>query len=238
MSDSTPAPSLHAFLATLQEQLKDLAERRGINIKTHEGIGYAFSLWTADLLMRGDASLQADLDDVANRGAGDLGCDVVLIDDAGRNLIVVQTKFQGLGRKPHTLEEDGLIALSRRHDDLLSHEFLDQGNEHAKDLLGGYSELAREGYRVRFYFVTTGKATERHQLIIREQNERYDKANASVTVELIDRGALRELYTTTSSLERSIPDSIEIDLPSGQWFIKDGKNPCLIAVVKGNEIRN
>ena len=237
MSDSSPPASLHAFLAELQEQLADITTERGLTT-SDEARGYAFSIWVASLFMQGDESLRADLDDVVNRGGGDLGCDVVLTDDANRTLIIIQTKFRGFGKKVKTVDEDALIALTRRHDDLMSPEFLAHGNEQAKELLGGYPDLAKEGYNLRFYYVTTANATDRHTELVEKANKRYEESNYAVRVQLLDRTRLRDTHARTVSLERSIPDTIEMDLPAKQWFIKEGENDCLVAVLKGNELRN
>ena len=56
--------------------------------------------------------------------------------------------------------------------------------------------------------------------------------------ELYDFTRLKEYYIRSQSLELSGPAEVVLRLPTGQFFQKDKPFPTLVAVVKGNELRN
>jgi hypothetical protein len=145
MKTTADPKSLNDFMTTVQEGMDYHCAQHGIDSKTNEGAGYAFSVWVADLFMRGDERLRCDFDDAVNRGGSDLGVDIVLRDDGARQLVLVQTKFQGTGRKTKPLDADALAAFCTQHERLLSDKFRERGNAQAKALLGEYSDLFKEG---------------------------------------------------------------------------------------------
>ena len=66
----------------------------------------------------------------------------------------------------------------------------------------------------------------------------YEQRNLNITCHLYDFSGLKEYFVTSQTLEQTIPDVVEIDLPRDRFFEKLDPHPTVVAVVKGNALRN
>jgi hypothetical protein len=60
----------------------------------------------------------------------------------------------------------------------------------------------------------------------------------AVSFEVMDFSALKELFTEAETLEQSIPEHVEFQLPQDRFTIKDKPHKTLLAIVKGNSLVN
>lgn len=228
--------SLSQFTALLRSELEEIARHESLNLDKTENRGYAFAIWAAELLMARDAGLEEDPGDVVLRGGSDLGVDAVLTDDASRTIILVQAKDHGTGRKAKPIAPNELKAFIGIHSRLKESAYIETGTQAARELLSSYPDRVKEGWKARFYFMTTASASDQtHQLIERE-NALLEKGEDDVAYELYDRSRLRDTYVEIESLDASIPDRVELDLPSKYFVEKQGPMRCLVAIMKGNSL--
>ncbi len=236
MADSSTG--VHAFLEQLREDLTRIAKELHLDLSKNEHAGYAFSTWYAQLLANSDASLPDDIVDNVMRGGSDLGIDVVLPDDANKTIVLAQTKFRGHGRAQKDQNPAEVEAFLRKHDQLQDHSFIGKGSKQARELLGPYTHYLKNGWKAKFHFVTTAVASDRCHEDVQRRNTELAAKDLDVTYALIDRDGLRAAYDRAQSLDAAIPESVEIDLPDGQFVEVPGPMRCVLAVLKGNELRN
>ena len=108
----------------------------------------------------------------------------------------------------------------------------------AVEALGDYNENIRDNWSVEYYFVSTGFASFRVQEMPDSFNSSFEKQGLPIKCYLLDFQRLKEYYVRSLSLESSIPREVQIHLPKNQYFEKKIPFQTLIAVLKGNTLRD
>lgn len=231
--------SLNTYLEKLREDLERICAQEGLEASTAEHAGYAFARYVASLFMDHDFGLEDELDSVVLRGGKDLGVDIVLQNDISRTIVLIQTKYRGTSaNKPKDIEPEAVHAFLHRHADLLDPARVSDGSELAKELLSSYRERVDHEWKARFYFVTTAKIGDELRAACERHNRQTGASPHDVEFALLDRSDLREMSNQVSARELSIPELVEIDLPADTFFEKETPRPCVIAILKGNSLRN
>jgi hypothetical protein len=232
--------SVNQFKALVTEGVRSAAKERGWDFNSAVQRGFAFQLWVARLMSTIDGGFDTDPDDSIVLESGDLTADVVLIDSTRQHIVVIQCKFVSLSKTPTpALDEHEVANFFGRHPQFRDRGWVRRhGSATIQEMLNDYDDLVRDGYGVTFRYVSTGTASERVNEIASRQNAAYSKAGESVMCELYDFTGLKEYFVRGQSLEAGIPDEVEIRLQRGQFIEKDQPRPTLIALLRGNELRN
>jgi AIPR protein len=225
--------SVNEFKNVIHEQLEQTASEYSLGSNYDQGI--AFKYWIASLIVSAEQNYQGEPTDVTV-SSKKLGVDVILEDEANRTLLLCECKYRTALK---SIDEDDIRIFSQRHKSYMVPGWIkDNGSPEAIALLSDYPERVKDGWNIEFRFVSPGQITDDIRDLVRHQNEEYEKDGERVYCDIHDFGVLKDYYVRSLSLEASIPDEVVLDLPSGQFFEKADPLPTVIAVVKGNSLRN
>src|SRR5262249_12357614 len=128
----------------------------------------------------------------------------------------------------------------KRHEIFLTeHEWISaHASDQLHDLLADYAERVKSGWKVKFYFVSTGRASDRTRELVESMDRTVKLRTENVSFELYDFYGLKELYTRSRSIEAPISPFVDIQFPEGRWLLKEEPHDTLLAVVKGNALVN
>lgn len=229
------------FRKILRDRMTEIGAQYGWDISKPPQSGWAFQMWCAETVTDYDQGLETDASD-ALLYSHDLKADFVLEDSARQSLVVGQGKYVAPNAKKKSVIEDEVVDFFNRHDHFMNRDWVRKnGSEDAFDLLGDYAEKLNAGYAVHYYFMTTGKASPRVKDAVATINEKYARSPHNISCLLYDATELKDFYNRSRSLAASIPDKIEIDLSTGQWFERKDKSRdfrTIVTVLKGNTLRN
>ena len=227
--------STNEFKKLLSEELSELCDERDWNYDHQTERGYAFQHWCAKLVAGTERTYDVDPDDAVLL-TKDLKADFVFEDTNAKHILIGQCKHVRQGRLVDETEVNDFFS---RHKYFMDPAWVaEHGSQQAVTALIDYRDLIDSGWSVSFWFFTTGKASERTKTVERKRNEDYEEQNLNIACRLYDFSGLKEYYVTSKTLEQSIPETVELDLPTGCFFEKDDPHPTVIAVVKGNALRD
>ncbi len=229
--------STETFRRLLHDQVQKICNDRGLDIQVHKSKGTAFQVWCADLLRRANRDVETDIDDAIFE-TNDLGADVVLEDRLNERLIIAQCKCGNFQSKAAPIAEEPVTAFLQRHQQYQRRDWVKRfADERLGGILGDYTELLVQGWKVAYYFITTDAASEKLHKLVDQANEHAGKNGQSVQFTLLDRPPLKEFYQRTLSLDGHLGVDLEADLPANSFFMIYDPYPTLVAAVKANWIR-
>lgn len=227
--------STKEFKTIIAEEMREVAEREGLSLSKNADRGYAFENWTADLIFAAEDAYEGDPAD-AIQGSHDLGLDLLFEDSANKLLVICQCKYT-TPQKP--VSETDVTSFFNRHERYMDRRWVTKhGSEAVQELLLGYPDRVADGWNIVYRFITTGKATDKLHEIAEGETERYDAEDVSVRCEVLGFGELKNLYIRSLSLDETIPERVELNLPRDRFFEHLDPYPTLIAAISGNELRN
>ncbi len=104
--------------------------------------------------------------------------------------------------------------------------------------MGDYAAKIEGGYTIEYYFVSTGSATDRIKALAQRCSDGYRQKGLRISCHLLEFSDIKAFYTRTRSLEENIPSEVRLQLPEDRWIEKDEPYPTVIAVVKGNALKD
>ena len=169
--------------------------------------------------------------------SSDCGIDVILEDQNQKRYYFIQCKFVRFSAQ---LEESEVSHLCDRHSLFQDRTWVKKHvtQETQFDVLGSYEDLLRSGYSIHYYIASTGQASDRVKDVAASRQADINRDEPGVTLDVMDFGALKEFYIEAETLEQSIPERVEFQLPQGSFTIKNQPYKTLLAVVKGNALVN
>jgi hypothetical protein len=234
---ATSKLSVNDFRDRLRNEVQEVATAHGWDINSSNGRGYAFQLWIASLFCNEDRGYDTEPEDSLLYST-DLKADIVLEDTARRHLLIAQCKYEGM-KKEVDIQESQVNDFFNRHELYLNSKWVqDHGSDSACDLLGDYKEKMALGYTVEYFFVSTGRASQRIHELTEMANSRFSEKNIPIKCHLVDFSALKEFYVRSQSLEESPPPEVRLQIPSQKFIQMEKPYPTIIAVLKGNSLRN
>jgi hypothetical protein len=229
--------SVKEFKEILQEEVQELARSHGWKYDTNVGRGYAFQLWVANTLSSEDRGFDTEPEE-ALLYENDLKADIVLEDTTRRHILIAQCKFQSVSENP-PIDETAVNDFFNRHEQFINSDWVRKhGSAEAIDFLGDYASKIDEGYTIEYYFVATGTASERIKTLAERCSNGYKAKGIRVACHLLDFSEIKALYARTRSLEENIPSEVRLLLPADKWIEKEDPHPTIVAVVKGNALRD
>lgn len=226
------------FRKLLLAEMTKLAAEHNWNLNQEFGRGYAFQLWCAITYSGYDQEVETEPEQAMMYGSKDLGADLVFEDSNRKHLIIAQCKYLSLTERKN-IDESDVASFVNRHA-LFSDQFWVRSNasEAAKEALIDYADRLANGWRASYLFFSTGRITERIADLVETFNEKYRKDAQPVTCTVYDIAGLKDFYIRSQTLEESIPDEVQLQLPRDRWIQKDDPLPTLLAIVKGNSLRS
>ncbi len=216
-------------------ELKAVCSERGWSYDNNAQRGWAFQLWVAELFCRREGL------DVSSEEAvffnNDCGIDIILEDQNQKRYYLIQAKVM----RPSALVDEAEVShLCDRHRLFLDREWVKKHvtQDMQFDVLGGYEDLLKSGYSVHYYFVTTATAAERVKDVVASHQSEINRDEPAISLDVLDFSALKEFYIEAETLEQSIPELVEFQLPQGSFTIKEKPHKTLLAVIKGNALVN
>jgi hypothetical protein len=234
MSQTAPL-TVDGFKKVLRAGVERACKNQGWNEAKENERGYGFQKWVGELIIQREG-LDANVDDGMFL-SGDLKIDVALEDPDRKLLYLIQTKYPSLAASP-PIPEDEVVAFLDRHNVL--HDHPDWVRKHANDQLmeyvGDYLEKLKDGWGIYFYFVSTGRASERVSTLVSEKHSSVRRAYSNVNFQLLDISGLKEFYIQAQTLEQSIPEETRFFLRKESWVLKQKPHEALLTIVKGNTL--
>jgi len=235
-----PSQSLtvNEFKDVLKTEVNEVAKSHGWDYNNQTHRGQSFQLWTANLFCNYDKGFDTEAED-SLLFSQDLKADIVLEDSNRRYLLIAQCKFLSLAKTPIAVDETEVNDFFHRHELFLDRDWVKKhGSEQAFDFLGDYKEKVQEGYTVEYYFVSTGKASDRIKELENNCNENYGSRGLRVKCFLFDFYALKDYFVRSLSLEENVPAEVIIQLSEVGYLQKTKPFETLVTIVKGNTLRD
>jgi len=218
--------------------MNEIAKSHNLDYTNQTYRGHTFQIWTANLFCNYDKGFDTEAED-SLLYSHDLKADIVLEDSNRRYLLIAQCKFTSLAKTPPNIDETEVNDFFNRHELFLDRNWVKKhGSEQAHDFLGDYKDKVEEGYAVDYYFVSTGKASDRINELVHICNEKFHKRSLPVNCFLLDLYGLKEYFVRSRSLEESIPEEVTIQLSDVGFVEKTKPYETLVTVVKGNTLRD
>lgn len=199
--------------------------------------GSAFQKWIGNLLVASDRNLETN--DVSENilYSRDLGVDLVLNDENQKHCYVIQTKYLG---RSGSIGDEVIRGFFSLHNDLMESDFIKGSNasNDAKDTLYDYQEQMKDGWRATWIFATNLSVSDHQKGIASSSQQGFESAGESVECRIYDLSEIERIYKINESQEQSIPDEVELTIPDGKFVLLKSPKKTLIAVVKGNFLRN
>jgi len=239
-SDNTLHPSsgsmtVREFSKVMREGIQKEAARNGWNADKAADRGNAFSLWVARVVHEAEETLDPEPEEALLR-TKDLKADLVFEDPTANHLVICQCKYV---KEKSPVDETEVIDFFSRHEHYMKTEWVrEHGSSDAVAALEDYAERFINGGSVQYYFVSNGDASKRIHEAARTINEKYRNDNLPITCELLDLSGLKEYYIRSMTLGERIPAEVTLQLPEGRFFEVHEPHRTLVAVLKGNALRN
>ena len=229
--------SVKDFKSQIKSDIEEIGKTCNWNITNTSQRGFAFQLWVAQMFCNADQGFDTDpLDSLLK--STDLHADIVLEDSSRNHMLIAQCKYESLTKEP-AVDEKEVADFFGRHALFQNTSWVKKhGSGDAVEALGDYNEKIRDNWSVEYYFVSTGFASFRVQEMPDSFNSRFEKEGLPIKCFLLDFQRLKEYYVRSLSLESSIPREVQIHLPKNQYFEKKIPFQTLIAVLKGNTLRD
>jgi hypothetical protein len=229
--------SVDTFRQQLRKEVATVCSSLGSNFDKEQDRGFAFQYWVADLLLKIE-----DIDSEVEGGVfktNDLKIDLSYEDEDGKLLVLGQTKFVSLASNPD-------ISESEVNDFFARHEILKEQSDwvftHASDdlydLISDYDSRLKTGWKIAFYFVSTGKASPRLKQLVEGLDKKVKETYENVSFELFDFYGLKELYVRSQAIEATISEFVDIQFAENTTISKQAPHRTLVSVVKGNSLVN
>ena len=222
---------------TIDSRMKKICEEMGWNFEKPVEKGYAFQKWVGDLLVRYDSHLEGDDIDSCMLLSRDLGVDIILDDTVQKHCYVVQCKYVGKHAKSNP---DSIRSFFALHRNLMHDQWVTQSNasNDAKIQLGDYRSKMQKGWRATWIFVSTAQIQDTCKSIAEQDTAMYSDDNVAVECRVWDLSEIKKVSREADSREKSIPDQVEFDIQQNQMLELDLSRKTLVAVVKGNSLKN
>ncbi len=227
--------STDAFRAKVNDQVRHICAERGWSFDNNAHRGSAFQFWVADLFCRREGLETAPEEAVFLNQ--DCGIDVILEDQNQKRYCLIQAKFLKFSAN---VDESDVSHLCDRHGLFRNRDWV---RKHTREdaqfeTLGSYEDLLKSGYSMHYYFVATGVASDRVREVAASRQAEVNREDPAISFEVMDFTSLKEFYIEAETLEQSIPEHVEFQLPQDSFTVKDRPHKTLLAVVKGNALVN
>jgi hypothetical protein len=229
--------TVESFRRQLRSEVESICKELGRNYDRDQDRGYAFEIWCSELLLRMEG-LEGDQSEFVY-GSNDIKIDIAFDDDESKVLYIAQTKYVNINTNPD-IPETEVNDFFSRHDMLIKDERWLQkfASDEIHDLLSDYRERAKKGWTIQWFFISTGRASERTKQTARGHDEKVKVKYPNISFTLCDFHDLKELYIRSRSIEASISDYLEIQFPSAAYITKKKPYLTMAALVKGNSLVN
>ena len=223
------------FQKILKEDLSEECANKGWDYNNESRRGLAFQYWLAKLIRNYEQGYEPEPEDAVLRSR-DLKADVVMEDPERQHLLICQCKHTR--RDKNALEEE-VSDFFAKHQHYSNRDWVEShGSKHAADLLAEYGEKLNAGYAATYRFYTTGRVSARIRELAGKQNDVYAESGEPINCELYDFSDLKDYYSRARASAVPTPEEVAIDLPQGRYIMKDKPYPTVVAVIKGNAVRN
>jgi hypothetical protein len=225
-----------AFVSNRNE-IVTVCKTLGKNYDKEQDRGLAFEVWVAELLLQLE-SLESDPSEIIFQSK-DLKIDIAFEDENNKLLVLAQTKFVSISANPD-IEESEVHDFFRRHEILHTQDdwVIEHASEELYDLISNYRDKLKTGWKVTFYFISTGTASVRIKQLVRTLDDQAKELTPTVSFDLYDFYALKELYVRSKSLEASISEFVDVQFADGATLSKKAPHRTLLSFVKGNTLVN
>jgi hypothetical protein len=227
--------NVDAFRQILKQEVEAICKDNGKSYDREADRGYAFELWAAELLIK-NYDLEID-PHICTFRARDLKIDIAFDDEESKSLVLAQTKFVSVSANPD-ISEDECVTFFDRHDVFMKQTdwLRDHASDELHDLISDYQERVLQEWNINFYFISTGKASERIKKLIGSRQQEIKNIYPNVSLYIWDFYQLKEEYIRSQSVEATISDAVKIDFPVDKFVVKEDPHKTILAIVKGTTL--
>lgn len=221
------------FRQRVVDEVRAICSEESLDYGTTKGRGEAFEIWCARKLADFERGYDTESDAAVVGGTRDLGIDIVMRSDGDDRTLICQCKFsEGQRARVKEADVDHFMNLVDRLRD--SEWAMKNAAQTVRDVLGDPKVLYDHPENLTFRFITTATITDR----VRQSFDARATSAEDPRVELWGASELREFVERGESLDQSVPKTVSIDLPKGQWVRVEEPNVGIVAVLKASVIVN
>ena len=225
--------SARGFWTTVSREVKRRAKASGREPGNGAGLDCAFQQWIAELILATEPGFSAQQADVM-LCSGHQKSDLVLEDQAGSRLLIVQARYQPRRR---AIVESQVSDFFNRHEKYVNREWVlshgpgtgpSSGSGTVPDELLDYGEKIDSGYSVAYYFVSTGVASPRLFDFARACSTVHADQGLRIACEVFDFARLKDYW------EQSMSRRALIEVASGSDAGQDNTAKArLLSIIRG-----
>ncbi len=173
--------SVDGFRTQLKREVENVCRDLGTNYDKEQDRGFAFEVWAAELLLRIEGT-DADPADVVYK-TNDLKVDIAFEEEDGKVLVLGQTKFVSIAANPNVSETE-VHDFFKRHEIFREQDkwLADNASEELHDLLADYRDRLKNGWAIKYYFLTTGSASDRVKELVRSLDKSVKTKAENVSI--------------------------------------------------------
>ncbi len=213
---------------TIVPELKEICSAENLDINTSQGIGTAFQMWVRNLLLKDNQSIDKDEIDDTFFLAKDEGVDMILYAHDSQLCYVVQTKY----KNPDSyVKRDDIMGFFSLHKSIMRRGYFDKPgmSNLSIEALSEYKQRIKDGWGAKWIFATTGKLPVEFEAQQQDDNIEYL---------VYDSTRMKDVLKEANSQESAIPDKVDFPIPNDSYVELFEPRHTLIAIIKGNELRN
>src|SRR5581483_4934763 len=237
LAEAVKSMSVDSFRQQLRKEVTAVCETLGKNYDKEQDRGFAFEIWAAELLLRLE-SVDEEPENVVFK-SNDLKIDIAFEDEDNKLLIFGQTKFVSIASNPDVPETE-VHDFFKRHEILQTQDewIYEHASDELYDLVSDYRTRLKTGWKIGYYFISTGKASDRVKKLAEALDKKVKETDENVSFEFYDFYGLKELYVRSQAIEATISDFVDIQFAENTTISKKSPHRTLVSVVRGNALVN
>jgi len=169
-------------------------------------------------------------------GGGDLRCDLWMEDEANRHVLIVQCKYRQPASRPSEGDYAPFLNAWQQH---LDPDWVrENGNDDVRQRLDGLGDRLEDGWTVEYRYVTLARFANRNLDEFDTAQTVVQGEHPGISITAHGHTELKDYYRQMLAMETDIPSQVEFSIREGLLVEKVAPRRTLIAVIKGNELRN
>jgi hypothetical protein len=212
---------IQEFKKELQDALAKICRERKWDYNNNKQRGMAFEDWCFNLFSERHPAAENDPATSILRG-DDSRFDIIFESKENEEIYFLQCKNPKIAAQD-PIPEDEVITFFSNFKLFKDRNYLDDRktkNPRIQELASEFPYWLKQGFRINFVFISTGKATEKTDAAVKKFNE--DNATDNVKFEVWDLGLLKDEYEYVESFDEKYPDEVAFTLREHHYFHPDG----------------
>lgn len=227
---------INDFKANLKSEIEAICEENGWKYDNNKQRGMAFEDWCFSLLSERYPAAENDRSSSIIRG-DDFTIDVVFESRDTEEVYILQCKNEKIAASDPLNEED-VRTFFQTASLLADNDYMQSrktGNQRIKELAKEFQAWKKDNYAITFIFVSTGRATEKTEALLKKYNS--DHSDTRISFKIWDIDALKEEYVSVKSIEEHYPEDVSLVLADGHYLCLRGDPKNITFAIRGTSLQ-